>query len=162
MSKLTTVNALHAYAEELKARGDPGRRCVTVCGGTGCRANRGLEIASVFKKFLERMGLSNEVEVKITGCHGFCAQGPLVVLLPKGILYVSVTPDDVEEIITSSVQADDVVERLTYKVPGTKDRIANEGDIPFYANQHRLVFARCGKIDPTNIENYIVAGGYSS
>jgi NADH-quinone oxidoreductase subunit F len=84
------------------------------------------------------------------------------VLLPGGTLYVSVTPDDVEEIVTASIEGDSIVERLTYQMPGTKKRVSRELDIPFYANQQRLVLAKSGKIDPTSIDDYIVVGGYAS
>ena len=92
----------------------------------------------------------------------FCELGPLVVLLPEGTLYVSATPDDVEEIITTSIEGDGIVERLTYKAPETKKRISRELDIPFYANQHRIVFGKSGKIDPNSIDDYIAVGGYAS
>lgn len=162
MAKLSTIEALTSYTNKLQSESDPNKPCVTICGGTGCRANHGLEVSSMFNKLLKEKGLSDDVDVRTTGCHGFCAQGPLVVLVPKGVLYVSVKPEDVEEIITASVQSDEIIERLTYRVPGTKDRIAIESEIPFYANQQRLVFAGSRKMDPTRIEDYIATGGYSS
>jgi len=72
---------------------------VTVCGGTGCRAGRGLAVANEFRKQLELNNLADSVEVRTTGCHGFCQQGPLVVLRPKGLMYVNVKPEHVEEIV---------------------------------------------------------------
>ncbi|MHC4113712.1 MAG: NADH-ubiquinone oxidoreductase-F iron-sulfur binding region domain-containing protein [Planctomycetota bacterium] len=162
MIKLTQPDQLVSYCEKLQTEHKQDARCIAVCGGTGCRANRGTEVAQAFRRILDKEKLDQEVEVRLTGCHGFCEKGPLVVLLPQGTLYVSVTPDDVEEIVTTSVKNAEIVERLTYKIPGTKERIPRESDIPFYANQQRIVFGKSGKIDPANIDDYIAAGGYTA
>ena len=162
MVKLTSPEQLESYREKLQAARKQDKPCVAICGGTGCRANRGLEVARTFRNILKKRLLGEKVDVRITGCHGFCERGPLVVLLPGGTLYVSVTPDDVEEIVTASIEGDSIVERLTYQMPGTKKRVSRELDIPFYANQQRLVLAKSGKIDPTSIDDYIVVGGYAS
>lgn len=162
MVKLTSPEQLESCREKLQAARKQDKPCVAICGGTGCRANRGLEVARTFRNILKKRLLGEKVDVRITGCHGFCERGPLVVLLPGGTLYVSVTPDDVEEIVTASIEGDSIVERLTYQMPGTKKRVSRELDIPFYANQQRLVLAKSGKIDPTSIDDYIVVGGYAS
>jgi len=153
---------LATYRRSLQTGHDSDRPCVTVCGGTGCRAGGGLAVAEAFRGALKARSLDGKVDVRVTGCHGFCEQGPLVVLLPAGTLYVKVKPDDVEEIVTASIEGDGVVERLTYRDPATKKRVARERDVPFYANQQRIVFGHNGRIDPTNIDDYIAAGGYAS
>jgi NADH-quinone oxidoreductase subunit F len=162
MVKLASPDQLASYREKVQAARKQDKPCVAICGGTGCRANRGLEVARAFRNILKKKLPGEDVDVRITGCHGFCERGPLVVLLPAGTLYVSVTPDDVEEIVTASIEGDSIVERLTYQMPGMKKRISRESDIPFYANQQRIVLARSGKIDPTSIDDYIAVGGYAS
>ncbi len=162
MVKLNSSDKLAEYRDKIAASYDGEKACVTVCGGTGCRASKCLDVAAGFEKALKTKKLDKKVDVKITGCHGFCEQGPLVVLADKGVLYVQVTADDVDEIIESSIKDNKTVTRLVYKDPGTKKRIAKENEIPFYANQQRIVFANSGKIDPTNIDDYIAVGGYSS
>ena len=162
MVKLSSPEQLESCREKLQAARKQDKPCVAICGGTGCRANRGLEVARTFRNILKKKLLGEKVDVRITGCHGFCERGPLVVLLPGGTLYVSVTPDDVEEIVTASIEGDSIVERLTYQMPGTKKRVSRELDIPFYANQQRLVLAKSGKIDPTSIDDYIAVGEYAS
>ncbi len=150
-----------SYRDKITADRDNGTGVLTVCGGTGCRAGRGLAVAEAFGNVLSDKGLTDTVTLRVTGCHGFCEQGPLVVL-PNGVLYVKVTPDDVEQIVATSVESDEVIEKLTYRDPATKKRVPVEHDIPFYANQQRIVFANSGKVDPTNIEDYIAVGGYRS
>ena len=162
MAAFTKPEELAAWREKLTADLDPAKPCVTVCGGTGCRAGGGLAVAEAFRTVLADKGLADAVDVHITGCHGFCEQGPLVVLLPAGVLYIRVQVDDVEEVVATSLEGDGVVERLTYRDPTTKKRVAKEHELPFYAHQQRLIFGRGARIDPTNIDDYIAAGGYAS
>ena len=162
MTKLTSPKELACYQEKLQKANQKNKPLITICGGTGCRANRCIEVSELFRSTLKQKGLDKKVDIRISGCHGFCELGPLVVLSPKGLLYVSVKPDDVEEIITASIEGDEVVERLSYKDPSTKKNIFHELEIPFYANQQRIVFANSGKVDPTKIDDYLAVGGYSS
>ncbi len=161
MTRLAESDELALYREKIAAQYDARQSLVLVCGGTGCRAGRGLAVAEAFRSVLESKGLEGEVEVRVTGCHGFCEQGPLVVM-PDGVLYVRVSPEDAEQIVATGIESDGVVEKLTYRDPVTKKRIVAEKDVPFYANQQRVVFANSGRIDPTNIDHYIAVGGYAS
>ena len=119
-------------------------------------------MANQFRSVLADKSLQDDVVVRVTGCHGFCEQGPLVVLQPQGTLYVRVTPDDVSQIVETSIENDGVVKKLTYRDPVSKQRIAREADLPFYASQQRVVLHDNGRIDPTSIDDYIAAGGYAS
>ena len=47
-------------------------------------------------------------------CRGFCAVGPTVIILPAGILYCRVRPEDVSEIVEKTLIGGEVVERLRY------------------------------------------------
>ncbi len=160
--KFASPEALSAHRERVQADRDPGAPCVMVCGGTGCRANGALEVAEAFRRLLEQKELNRRVQMRVTGCHGFCEKGPLVVLEPEDILYTSVKPEDVPEIVERSVVGDEVVERLTYKDPASKKRVPRQSDIPFYAQQQRIALGHSGKIDPANLDDYIAVGGYAS
>ena len=162
MTKLAKPETLDQYRETLIADCDHSKPCILVCGGTGCRAGRGLAVANQFRSVLADKSLQDNIVVRVTGCHGFCEQGPLVVLQPQGTLYVRVTPDDVLPIVETSIENDGVVEKLTYRDPVSKQRIAREADLPFYARQQRVVLHDSGRVDPTSIDDYIAAGGYAS
>ena len=41
--------------------------------------------------------------VKKTGCHGFCEQGPILVIDPANILYCHVTAEDIPEIVDKTL-----------------------------------------------------------
>ena len=57
---------------------------VLVCGGTACCSSGGTTVVETFKKELEAAGLKDKVQVVVTGCLGFCEQGPIVKILPQG------------------------------------------------------------------------------
>ena len=107
------------------------------------------------EKALAERGLTDKVAVVETGCHGFCEEGPIVVVRPQGLFYPRLKPKDIEEIIETSVVGDGIVERLLYKDPQTGEALAHEKDIPFYALQERIVLALNGKIDPFSLDDYL-------
>ncbi|MFA4948215.1 MAG: NADH-ubiquinone oxidoreductase-F iron-sulfur binding region domain-containing protein, partial [Candidatus Krumholzibacteriia bacterium] len=114
------------------------------------------------KKQLETGGFEARVEFKTSGCHGFCENGPLVVIKPADVLYMRVREKDVEEIISRTVLRGEIIEKLLYKDPSSGKRARNETEIPFYRKQLRVVLRNIGKIDPMRIEEYIGVGGYRS
>jgi NADH-quinone oxidoreductase subunit F len=135
---------------------------VRICAGTACHASGRPAVTAAFRDELATRGLSDKVRVVETGCHGFCEQGPIVVLQPKGIFYPRVRTDDVAKIVEASIVGDDVVENRLYKDPKTGERVALEKDITFYSGQKRLVLALNGKVDPYSIDDYLTLGGYEA
>jgi len=115
-----------------------------------------------FRDELESRGLAGKVRVVETGCHGFCEQGPIVLLQPKGIFYARVRPDDVAKIVAASIEGDEFFEKRLYKDLQTGEPIPFEKDIPFYKEQRRLVLALNGKVDPYSIDDYLAQGGYKA
>ncbi len=111
---------------------------------------------------LKESRLDTEVEVKTTGCHGFCERGPLVVVHPEGIFYQRVRPADVKLIVDQTIKGGHLVNKLLYKDPQSKKIIAKEEEIPFYKKQMRLIFGKNGHMDPTSIHDYIALGGYAA
>lgn len=132
---------------------------ILVCRGTGCTSSGSSSIYETLRERVSREALDN-VEVKQTGCHGFCQRGPIVVVEPEGTFYCEVSPDDVPEIIESHIKKGIPVERLFYRESKNSSPIRYYKDIPFYKNQHRIILRNCGKIDPENIDDYINVGGY--
>ena len=162
MKKTRTVLELEALQNSLLKQRDPSKPCVRVCLGTGCRANGSLDVLKAFKEEVGKQSLEIEVDVKQTGCHGFCERGPVVVIGPKEIFYQRVKPADVSEIISNTLINGEVVDRLLYVDPSTAQKVLCEHEVPFYKRQTRRILANNGKIDPTNILDYIAAGGYQA
>jgi len=133
---------------------------IAVCSGTGCRANASEKVVAAFRQGLQDLGMEDEVELKNTGCHGFCEQGPIAVILPQDICYLRVKEENVEEILEKTVRDGEVIEELLFEDEGTKEKIIEESKIPFYKNQERILLAENRKLDPKNIDDYIAHGGY--
>jgi len=136
------------------------RAHVLVCGGTGCKSAGSGNVIENFKTEIDKKGLSEEVMVVETGCHGFCEHGPLVIIYPEGTFYCQVTPEDVPEIVETHLYKGRIVERLLYHEPLSLEAIPSYKDIEFYKKQERRVLANCGRINPEAIEEYIALGGY--
>ncbi len=138
----------------------PGHADILICGGTGCVANNSRNVLNALKAEIEKQGLSNTTRLVFTGCHGFCAKGPLVVIHPRDIFYSQVKPEDAQAIITETVLENRVIERLTYRDPISKRKLPIQHDIPFYSKQMRVSLRNCGLIDPERIDEYIATDGY--
>ncbi|MFC1803188.1 NADH-quinone oxidoreductase subunit NuoF [Thermoproteota archaeon] len=136
-------------------------RVLFLCQGTGCVSSKSPEIQNALEKEINEAGLE-DVQVKLTGCHGFCQQGPIIIVEPDGIFYGLVGLDDIPEIVESHLVKDKQVDRLFYKEPATGTTIPKYEDIPFYSKQTRIVLKNCGKINPEEIDDYIEVDGYKA
>ena len=135
---------------------------VRICAGTACHASGRPAVTAAFRDEIAARGLGDRVAVVETGCHGFCEQGPIVVLQPKGVFYPRVRPDDVAKIVEASIVNDGIYEKRLYKDPQTREPVPYEKDIAFYTGQKRLVLALNGKVDPYSIDDYLALGGYAA
>jgi NADH-quinone oxidoreductase subunit F len=153
---------LNKLRKELLASRDPTLPSIFVCGGTGCLALASDEVAQALEKALIDQGVQAEVELKTTGCPGFCEQGPLLVIYPQRIFYVRVKPKDADEIVSKTIANGEIIERLLYEDPKTGEKIVHETDVPFYKEQTRILLKNSGLIDPRKIEDYIAVGGYKA
>ncbi|MHB1461969.1 MAG: NADH-ubiquinone oxidoreductase-F iron-sulfur binding region domain-containing protein [Armatimonadota bacterium] len=146
---------------------------VIICAGTGCVANGALKVHAEFARLIGEAGLevalelkeetqSGDVHLSKSGCQGFCQMGPLVTVLPEGILYTKVKPADVAEIVQQTLLENKMVDRLLYKDALSGKHCHGTDDIPFYVRQSRTVLKACGVIDPEDIKEYIHNGGYWS
>jgi NADH:ubiquinone oxidoreductase subunit F (NADH-binding)/(2Fe-2S) ferredoxin len=161
MPRLKSATDLEARRQEILARRDPKRPCVTICSGTGCHAYGSEKVAQAFAAEIGKNGLKEKVDIRRTGCHGYCERGTIVVIFPQEICYLRVKPEDVAEIIETTLVKGQVVERLLYEGEDAQ-KIIHEGDIPFYKHQSRIVFGPNRFIDPKSIDDYIARGGYAA
>jgi len=162
MARLANPAALEKLRQELLRRRQAIKGVVTICGGTGCQTSRARQVIEAVRSELARRGLDQTVHLRSTGCHGFCEQGPLLVVEPGQVFYCHVTPEDAAEIVEKTVAAGEVVERLLYTDPVSGRKIAREDEIPFYRAQDRQLLAQNRLVDPLKIEDYIAIGGYGA
>ncbi|MEI8242378.1 MAG: NADH-quinone oxidoreductase subunit NuoF [bacterium] len=156
MSRTTPqIARLQALRREAQQRRPA--RAVRICC-TGCRALGALEVHDAFVKELAAAGLTRQVALIKTGCQGICAGAPVISIDPEGLLYVGARPEDVAEIVRTSLLGSGVVERLCFQ--GPQGPIPKRADIPFFAAQRQIVLERCGKIEPASMEAALAAGSY--
>ena len=139
-----------------------GKKRILVCKGTGCVSGGSDQIFSLLEDALDVNGSHEKIELRHTGCHGFCQQGPLIVIEPEGIFYTKATAEDISHIVKSVQPRGKPVKRLFYKDLDNGKRISHYHDIPFYSKQERTILRYCGVIDPEDIEEYLSVGGYEA
>jgi NADP-reducing hydrogenase subunit HndC len=140
----------------------PHKSCIAICAGTGCLGLGNDRVISAFEGEIDKQGLKTEVDIRATGCHGFCEKGPNVLIYPEEIHYMEVRPEDVPEIVSQTVIGKKVIDRLVYTEPNTGEKAAHQSEIPFYKNQTRNLIGNNPKIDPQCIDDYLAIGGYSA
>ena len=139
---------------------NPGYKQILLCAGTGCTSSGAIKLVDKLTEEIAKHNLGDKITVKITGCHGFCEQGPIVIIEPEKVFYRQVLESDIEEIVNVHLMQGGIVERLLFVDPATGQSAKTYPEIPFYARQERIVLHNCGHINPENIEEYIITGGY--
>jgi NADP-reducing hydrogenase subunit HndC len=136
------------------------RMQLMVCGGTTCSGKQSEELFDNLNIETEALALENDIQIIQTGCFGLCDLGPIVKVLPDGIMYTRVTPDDAAEIINEHAAKGKIVERLIFRDPVTNKPVYDEKGLSAYKKQLRIALRNCGFIDPENIDDSIVSDGY--
>ncbi len=172
MQKIDSREKLNEIRDSESSKVKNSKCRILICAGTGCLAGGSGEI---YKKMCELIdGDPNievyfgpeiahgdgPIEVKKSGCHGFCEMGPLMRIEPMGILYTKVSVDDCEAIYERTIKKGDVIRHLLYKQ--NQIEYQRQEDIPFYKKQTRLVLENCGHIDAEHISDSIAHGGYQA
>lgn len=175
MKRIENREILQQVRKETSEKIEKSRCRILICAGTGCLAGGSGEI---YEKMCELTAENPDVdvffgpeiahteaeqktgpvEVKKSGCHGFCEMGPLMRIEPMGILYTKVQLSDCEEIFYRTIERGDVIRHLLFKQDGIEYK--KQEEIPFYKKQTRNVLKNCGYIDSEHIQEYIAAGGY--
>jgi NADH:ubiquinone oxidoreductase subunit F (NADH-binding)/(2Fe-2S) ferredoxin/Pyruvate/2-oxoacid:ferredoxin oxidoreductase delta subunit len=162
MSRLNSYRELEHLREQLRNKRKNIKTLVMVCGGTGCQASRSQDVIDAIRNEIGKQGLESTVRLCVTGCHGFCEQGPVMIIEPGNTFYCHVSPDDAFEIIFQTIKKGQIIDRLLYTDSITGRSYRTEAEIPFYRAQDRQILSQNFNVDPCSIEDYIVAGGYSA
>ena len=110
MPKLATKEDLKAMGKQLLLDRKKMHKTLIICGGTGCKASRSQDVIDAINQELLTQEIDSTVHLRITGCHGFCEQGPIMIIEPGNIFYCHVTPDDAHDIVTRTLQNGEVIE----------------------------------------------------
>ncbi len=161
MTKLQSAAELEQLRASILASRAGAKPCIAVCAGAACDGLDSLQVAQALQTEVRKLGPSAGVELRITGCHGFCEKGPNVVAGPENACYMEVKPADVPEIVAATAKGE-VVERLCFTDPATGRKAVRMADVPFYKHQTRLLIGDNTRIDPMRIDDYLAVGGYSA
>jgi NADH-quinone oxidoreductase subunit F len=162
MSRLNSFRELEHLRQQLLEQRQNITTTVMVCGGTGCQASRSRAVIDAVRNELSRQKLDLRVRLCVTGCHGFCEQGPVMIIEPGNVFYCHVSPEDAFEVVYQTVMKGEIIERLLYTDPVSGKTVRIMSEIPFYRAQDRQILSQNLNVDPCSIEDYIVAGGYSA
>ena len=163
MSRVKSIEELEKLRETIVKKRKAKKLSIAVCNGPGCLPLGSQKLTQAFMNEVKDQKLTDKgVEVRATGCHGFCARGPVVVIEPQGLFYQSVKVEDVAEIVSETVINRSIIDRLLYVDPTSGEKIPLEREVPFYKCQQRLISGNNRMIDPTNIEDYLAIGGYKA
>lgn len=149
---------LESYRRHLKKF----RYSVLVCAGAGCISCGCEAVSQALVAEIARNGLTDEIQIKMTGCMGNCDVGPSLLVRPGGVFYCKVTPEDIPLIVREHLMGDRPVERLCYVDRRTGRRIIHLDDISFFSRQNKIVLGNCGKIDYESLEEYVANHGFSA
>lgn len=133
---------------------------IYICGGTGCISSKSKRLKENIEAILASNHLEEKVEVRLTGCFGFCEKGPIVKIMPDNTFYTEVNPRDAIEIVETHIIHGKKIERLLYQDPKTGEIVHDAENMNFYQKQERRVLRNCGLINPESIEDYLEEGGF--
>ncbi|MHC4661217.1 MAG: NADH-quinone oxidoreductase subunit NuoF [Planctomycetota bacterium] len=161
MEKLGSIDSFFALKERLLIDLDREKPTVVISAGTCGQASGANDLIRASKREIIANNLIDKINLRITGCHGFCQMEPSVLVLPEGNFYPHLDPKGMAEII-AAVAKGEVVDGLLYRDEETGQPVRKQSDIPFFRHQVRTILGRNEMVDPIRIYNYIENGGYSS
>ncbi|MDU7965515.1 MAG: NADH-quinone oxidoreductase subunit NuoF [Paeniclostridium sordellii] len=168
MSQIKSFDELNNLVSKLKPnlslrnnlKQNNNKKELLVCGDTGCRAANSMPIIDSLEQEIKNAGLEDLVSVSLTGCFGFCAQGPIVKLHPDNVFYVKVQADDARDIVQDHLIEGKLVDRLLFIEQSEEKKVKSSDDMSFYKQQMRIALHNCGYINPEKVEDYLANDGY--
>jgi NADH-quinone oxidoreductase subunit F len=159
---LTHPSELLEWKDEILSERPSYKKTIVISSGTCGRARGSLPLIQAFEDELNKRALRSEIDLEVTGCHGFCELEPNIIIYPENIFYKKLEPRDVPRIIDETILGNKIIPAMVFADPKTGRRIGHQKDIPFYQKQLRLLTESHSHIDPTRIEDYIQADGYQA
>ncbi len=138
------------------------RANLMLCAGTGCVASGTMKVKEALSEELKKRGLDEEIRIVLTGCNGYCAEGPVMSVYPDQVFYQKLTVEEIPKLVEEHFLKGRPYEKLMFKEPEKKTAIPLMKDIPFFKHQVLRVLRNKGLIDPEKIEEYIARDGYQA
>src|SRR6056297_551875 len=133
---------------------------VLVCSGAGCISSDCGKVMEALVDSLKTNNLTKKVAVKQTGCMGTCDIGPVMIVMPEGVFYTKLDPEDIPNIVKSHFIEGKILEEKTYYDKINKKQVSQIKDIDYFNKQIKLTLKNCGSIDYSSLEEYISRDGF--
>jgi NADH-quinone oxidoreductase subunit F len=159
--KCKSLSDFKSLQESLKNNLNNNISTIVIPAGTCGLASGASDLIHITKQELLAKKLTEKIRLRITGCHGFCQMEPSILIEPQRTFYPRVGTEKMAEII-DAVSKGDVCKDLLFADQESGEIIEKQDDIPFFNRQKRTILSNNEKIDPTQINNYLEAGGYSA
>ncbi|HYE68164.1 MAG TPA: SLBB domain-containing protein, partial [Anaerovoracaceae bacterium] len=160
--KIRTIEDLDQIKKEFAENKEQYRYRLLLCSGSGCVSSGCKEVRDSLLKELEKEGLLASVDLSLTGCIGICDVGPRMSVLPEGVFYCKLKPEDMKKIVKGHLLGGQIVEECCYADRNTGQRVPYMQDIDFFKGQNKVVLRDCGMIDYRSMDEYIFHDGYYS
>ncbi|MCP2604827.1 NADH-quinone oxidoreductase subunit NuoF [Candidatus Aminicenantes bacterium AH-873-B07] len=162
MKKINNTSEFNDLKRKIEESKSNQKTTITISSGTCGLARGSNHIIKAFQEELKKQRIEDKVELKITGCHGFCEVEPNIVIFPDEIFYQKLEPKDVKEIISETILGHKIIDRLLYTDPQSNQKFIYKKEIPFYKKQKRLLLENNLFVDPTEIEDFLAVEGYTA
>lgn len=158
--KINSAADLDHIKERFRKESEKYDRTLLFCSGSGCVSSNCIEVREALISELEEAGLSDSVKLSTTGCIGICEVGPRMTVMPEGIFYCKLKPEDMKKIVKNHLVENQVCEEFCYTDSETGKKVPQMKDIAFFKGQKKTVLRDCGMISHKSIEEYIYHDGY--
>ena len=135
---------------------------ICVCCGAGCISSGSEEVLKKIQEEIKVRGLENEVQAVPTGCMGPCNQGPLVKFLPDNTIYQKIACENIQQVVQSQLIDKKPIEDLLIFSDSREKPFLNADEDPFFKKQLKIALKDCGDINPEEIDDYLLIGGYTA
>jgi len=161
MNRIESLDHFFSLRDRLRANRKTDLPTLVIPAGTCCQASGANDLVRIAKREILTRKWQEKIQLRITGCNGFCQMEPLVVVEPRGTFYPKVSWKDLPRIMEAALRGE-VCSDLLFVDPRTKEKIEKKDDIPFFHRQVRTLLQRGEALDPIRIYDAIAAGGYAT
>jgi NADH-quinone oxidoreductase subunit F len=159
----SAFQAIQSHAQARLRRLKDGKPYVLVGAATCGRAAGALDVLKAFRDELRKRSL--DCPVIEVGCMGHCYAEPLAIIYKPGwppVAYGYVNPTIAERLVNEFILGDNPCPEFVLAALEPNDLLPSFQDFPRANYERKIVLKNCGFIDPADINDYIVQGGYSA
>jgi (2Fe-2S) ferredoxin len=102
---------------------EKARANLMLCAGTGCVSSGTSKVRDALKEELKKRNLQEEIKIVLTGCNGYCAEGPVMAVYPDEVFYQKLTVEEIPKLVEEHFLKGRPYQKLMFKEPEEKTAI---------------------------------------